>query len=204
MPIIQLVNPDLQLSKSVAIVSSSGVLNNRDYANIIDSHDEVIRFNRAPVKGYEDKVGEKTTVRVVNSHVFQCWSWSRWQSKGQNQYFIRMIKNCKIVCATPLIHEFDRCKKLVHSSCSSYLINYNRAGYLNGIELTVGFIIMHLLIGSNIKPSIFGFAGAPGGEGELALSHYWEHRDNKAYHNYGLENAYIKAFEKEKLIEWYK
>lgn len=35
----------------------------------LDSHDIVMRFNHAPTKGYEDDVGSKTTIRVVNSQV---------------------------------------------------------------------------------------------------------------------------------------
>lgn len=34
-----------------------------------DLHDIVLRFNHAPTKGHEQDVGNKTTIRVVNSQV---------------------------------------------------------------------------------------------------------------------------------------
>lgn len=37
--------------------------------NVSDSHDLVLRCNHAPTKGYENDVGSKTTIRILNSQV---------------------------------------------------------------------------------------------------------------------------------------
>lgn len=52
---------------SCAIVGNSGMLVYGKNGAEIDSHKMVMRFNGAPTKGLEDRVGSKTTFRLVNS-----------------------------------------------------------------------------------------------------------------------------------------
>lgn len=54
---------------SCAIIASAGSLKGSKLGDFIDDHDIVMRFNHAPTNGFEDDVGSKTTVRVVNSQV---------------------------------------------------------------------------------------------------------------------------------------
>ena len=51
-----------------AIVGSSGVLLSTMKGSEIDEHSAVIRFNKAPTKGFETYVGSKTTLRLVNTN----------------------------------------------------------------------------------------------------------------------------------------
>lgn len=51
---------------SCAIIYSSGSLLKHTDGHFIDTFDEVIRINEAPIVGHEDYVGNKTTVRVVH------------------------------------------------------------------------------------------------------------------------------------------
>uniref|UniRef100_A0A8D0B2U4 Beta-galactoside alpha-2,6-sialyltransferase 1 n=1 Tax=Salvator merianae TaxID=96440 RepID=A0A8D0B2U4_SALMN len=52
-----------------AVVSSAGSMKSSRLGAEIDSHDAVLRFNGAPTRGFQSDVGEKTTVRLVNSQL---------------------------------------------------------------------------------------------------------------------------------------
>eukprot|EP00899_Mesostigma_viride_P027525 jgi/Mesvir1/7958/Mv11871-RA.4 len=51
---------------SCAVVGSAGILVTQPFGAEIDAHDAVIRFNIAPVTGFERFVGSRTTIRLVN------------------------------------------------------------------------------------------------------------------------------------------
>ncbi|XP_034145684.1 beta-galactoside alpha-2,6-sialyltransferase 2 [Esox lucius] len=55
--------------KSCAVVASAGAMLHSSLGNEIDSHEAVLRFNSAPTEGYENDVGNKTTIRIINSQI---------------------------------------------------------------------------------------------------------------------------------------
>jgi hypothetical protein len=57
------------LFNKCGVVSSAGSLLNSKLGKKIDSNDFVIRFNAAPTSGFVADVGEKTSLRIINSQV---------------------------------------------------------------------------------------------------------------------------------------
>ncbi|XP_023853432.1 beta-galactoside alpha-2,6-sialyltransferase 2 isoform X2 [Salvelinus sp. IW2-2015] len=57
--------------KSCAVVTSAGAILNSSLGREIDSHEAVLRFNAAPTEGYENDVGNKTTIRIINSQWYR-------------------------------------------------------------------------------------------------------------------------------------
>lgn len=65
----QSINKILGKFHTCAIVSSAGSMYKSKLGKEIDAHDAVLRFNSAPTEGFEDDVGTKTTIRILNSQV---------------------------------------------------------------------------------------------------------------------------------------
>lgn len=56
----------LKVGQSIALVGNSRSLLNNKFGKLIDQHDDVVRFNWAITKGYEEIVGGRETIRVSN------------------------------------------------------------------------------------------------------------------------------------------
>ena len=201
---LQHIQPDLRIGRKVAIVGSSAILLKDQHGAAIDAHDEVIRFNRAPVEGFENHVGSRTTIRTANIHVFANIPFDRWDPKGQPADFMARQKNCKLIYVGPRNHDwYKKGVREMHPSSKPYQLNRNRAKLHLRKEIrstkdpSVGLILTWLCINSGIRPNLYGF-----GIEETEMTHYWEKRDNKTpYHAFSPERELLKSWHKRNKID---
>ena len=111
------VSPSLYINGSVAVVGSSGSLLNENYGKFIDTFDNVIRFNRAEVsERYKDHTGLKTTLRVVNNHVFDNVDISKYGYTNSPKNFVKKLRNTNILYIGPDEGPWQKRKKNTHKS----------------------------------------------------------------------------------------
>lgn len=192
----------------VILVGSSSNLLKTKKGSIIDTFEEIVRFNRAPTTGFEKHVGSKTTVRFCNPHVFL-----NNEFEGQDMEFIPNLTNQKII--TPLSitdYEFYRmydssCKyeiidrKQEYSKCmEKYSEKINLDLSYQGHEPSLGLVGVCYYLNKNLVPTIYGFDVES--QNYLSSPHYWWNKTKiGGYHNFEYERKILKNFLKEGIIK---
>lgn len=203
------VSPDLHFNGSVAILGSSGNLLNTKHGSLIDTFDNVIRFNRAEVsKKYSQQVGSKTTLRVVNNHVFDNIDISKYGYTNSPKKFVKKLRNTDILYVGPDEGPWSRRKKNTHKSNNLFKFDYSKINKLKkniGIEnernLQIGTILIALCVFSEVTPHLFGFDLE-----KVERTHYFEERppeENYVNHSPDEEKKALKELAKDKAIKIY-
>lgn len=182
-------------SDKVAIVGGSSSLSKKNLGKEIDDHNYVVRFNRAPTKGFEDIAGSKCSLRVANNHVFDNYKHHPGWPK-QDFDFIKNLKDTTILYFGPDINPWNNYKKNTDNSCSLYRFQYEnsdllkmRLGVKFGANFSVGVGVIVLFVLSGITPTIYGFDV----EEDTGRSHYWESRPAVGpCHNLSTEKQILK------------
>tara|TARA_B100001996_G_scaffold283553_1_gene223849 strand:- start:4781 stop:5410 length:630 start_codon:yes stop_codon:yes gene_type:complete len=177
---IKFVKPALKLGTEIAVVGSSASLLKNKYGEEIDNYKEVFRFNRAPIKNYESHVGSKTTLRVVNNHVFDNLEISNKGYSNQPKNFVKDLRNQKILYIGPDDKPWKKRYFNTHRSNKLYKFEYSCIREIKEIldikydnYLQVGTIIIGLCLLSSLTPTLYGF--------DLEIkprTHYFEERPN--------------------------
>ena len=183
---------------SCAIVGNSGILNEKEYGDLIDSHDIIIRCNLGPTKTFEKHTGKKTSFRIINSHVFSCGK----HTPFENKYTINDFPN-----ETLLVKKWD--EQLFRKSVLN-LINKNKLYFFNpsfidkfcSQELhsspTCGYIGVMLALQFSKNISLFGFSFF---KDSWETKHYYEKiKPYKLKHDLTNEEKIITYLHEKKLL----
>lgn len=190
--------------EKIALIGNSSKLLNSNYSKLIDSYDWVIRFNQARVKGFENHVGSKTSIRMVNHHVFTGTTNSSLFSE-YDVNFIPSIEEPIILCK--YLSNFKNIAKLRNIKIPiSYVSDevYNKACNIldDKTSPSMGFIAIIFSLEIFDEVSIFGFDL----DKQNNPSHYWEKTNNiyaTNFHNFNIENEAIKKLIKSDKIKYY-
>lgn len=203
-------NLKIQGKKVILVGSSASILDNNNLDDLNDEENFIIRFNRAPIKGYENIVGEKTDLRAVNCHVFDNSEVAKKHGYDcQDKYFVKNLRNSNILYIAPRKDPLLRKDFNCHESNNLYIFNYEKIndlkikiGYKYSNQMTIGAVVMSLLVVSEINPYIIGF------DTDLNKvnnrTHYFENRPKKsgASHNVTNEiNFFNKLIEDKKVFK---
>jgi len=203
---------------SIAIVGNSGILLEREYAEEIDSNDIVIRCNLAPVKGFEEYTGTKTSIRMVSGKAFFGDEPKRECPQYDDNFYSKLVDQNIIIKANPL---YDAIKGIIkHFNTSSYINYLDWENVIPTIESntkvhnpSLGFtaICLAKLLSDNI--SVFGFTFMGN---KSAKHHYYgdtvvpgyeinkiTRNENGYYrnHDFSAEQKYIEFLQEQNLIK---
>lgn len=197
---IPFIRPDLYLDEDVAVVGSANNLLHSKQGSEIDSHKEVIRFNRATTLGFEEDVGKKVTLRCINLHVLKASPDIRGDIEQPGRNFIKELRNAKVLvdCEPKvLLQNSDNLNESLEIFHSNRWVSQNSLDWKIPIHMSMGCFIVSLLVQSGIISYCFGFGDR--NDTENLTGHYgWNKPKEKSVcHNFQTEHQLLLKMESE-------
>ena len=176
-------NPFPKIKGSIALVGNAKSILDQDYADEIDSHDNVIRFGDAVVEGFEDKVGKKEDFRFI------CYP------SGEKDFEKKLFgKKIFLMAANPVML-LDGVCRLVNRNYIYFISATFRkkCNEMTGKTASLGFMAMMGFL--DYKPDLYGFDF-------FKTLHY--HQDLKTdphkHHNWEQERAIVENYHNRGLL----
>ena len=214
-------NIDITPDTTIAIVGNSGILLERDYANLIDNHDIVIRCNQGPVSGFEEYVGTETTIRMIAGKAFWGDQPGRECPQHDTNFYSKLENQNLIIKANPLYDSINGILKHFNTKAHINFLDHNTLipvieQQTSVIDPSLGFTAICLANSLSNNTSIFGFTFM----GNASVKHHYYGdtivpgyekniitRNTQGYyrnHNFGAEEEYILFLEKQNEIKVFR
>jgi hypothetical protein len=200
--------PQIDLGSSAAVVGNSGQLLDSGYGENIDGADTVIRFNAAPVAGFEEDVGSRTTFRALNAITQKGSTCNGTEQVGLGR-LQELVAGDHLVCKRSSQAVFEKAKENYGDYAASIHRLNRRAYYLSkrslqqtGVQsqrLSLGVLIATAISDLFDSVQLYGFGFHEEG---LDRIHYWEDvtKDITAHHDYDAEKQAIHELEQKGVL----
>jgi Glycosyltransferase family 29 (sialyltransferase). len=196
------------LGDSVAVVGNSGALVGSELGGEIDDHESVIRFNAAPVEGWEEDVGSKTSLRVLNA-ITQKGSTCNGTDQIGLDRLRTVVEGDRLICKRSSSEVYDIARDN-YSDVAKWLAVLGAKGYTlvrrelqsavghrraRSKRLSLGALMAVLASTMSDTVRLYGFGFH---EEDLPDIHYWEsvEKDITAHHDYGFEKEVIETLDR--------
>lgn len=193
---------NIENNPSIAVIGNSGVLLDNKLGEEIDNHDLVIRCNLARVKGFEEHVGSKTSIRCIAGKSF----WHNLQDKFEafDNNFIPNLNETLIIKATPLNNAIQGIIKNYYSKNTIHFFTKEFINYCNTLsrssDVTMGFCAVVLACALSSDVSVYGFNFFR--ENDWSKKHYFEKiTPYKQGHNFEYESEYFNELKNQNFIK---
>ena len=180
---------NLPSNSKVCLVGNSGLMLDKKWGTSIDDYDVVVRFNHAPTEGYEEYVGSKTTLRMVNGHCFGGLTDVK-KNPTAKKDFLPLLPVQDIICKTWNTEEFMYGVFNNVNKHKLYFLHYELlqeiGRYTPGQEPSAGLVMLMLMLPFFKQISMYGFTFW---EGNYPY-HYFEEvplHANQLGHNFSRE-----------------
>mmetsp|Transcript_32706 Transcript_32706/g.92767 ORF Transcript_32706/g.92767 Transcript_32706/m.92767 type:complete len:292 (-) Transcript_32706:130-1005(-) len=172
-----------------AVVGNSGVLGNYRFGKQIDAYDAVLRFNVGPTIKYENKVGTKTTFRLVNTN-HAGWHEKEEADVQQLQSMIGLLLYVKY--------------RKAHPNAKLFAFDPDFSEYVSSnlpVLPTGGYFAIWMALHRCANVSVYGFHFEPG----FHINHHYFNSEKplkgaKAIHDYEAEYKRIKHLAKNQYL----
>ncbi|XP_053093179.1 CMP-N-acetylneuraminate-beta-galactosamide-alpha-2,3-sialyltransferase 1 isoform X1 [Pangasianodon hypophthalmus] len=197
--------------RTCAVVGNSANLIRSHYGAIIDNHDFVFRMNRAPTKGYERDVGDKTTHRAIypesavdlenSTHLVLLpfkvldlqWLISAFTTKNITRTYSQV---------KPTIKANKDKVMIINPEFMRYV--YESWLKKQGKYPSTGFIMLMLALHICDQVNVFGFGASANGQWYHYFDHWHHPSVNAGVHRGGVEYDIILKLEQQQKIKMYR